>query len=106
MPPLVPFGVADWQLVTVGGAPAVPGSEATMALAAGKVSGTTGCNRYSGSYTLSDPDGIQFGMLAMTQMACAEPLMAQEQAFTKALGATREIRGAAGRADPEGCLGR
>jgi heat shock protein HslJ len=75
----------DWQLVSVGGTPAIAGSEATMLLAIGKASGTTGCNRYNGSYELSGADRIKFGMLAMTQMACAEPVMVQEQAFTKAL---------------------
>ena len=78
----------DWQLVTVGGAPAVAGSEATMALAGGKAAGTTGCNRYSGTYELSGANGIKFGPLATTQMACPEPIMAQEQAFAKALTET------------------
>jgi heat shock protein HslJ len=59
-----------------------------MALAGGKVAGTSGCNRYSGTYELSGANGIKFGPLAMTEMACAEPVMAQEQAFARALVAT------------------
>lgn len=78
----------DWQLVTVGGAPAIAGSEATMLLAGGAVTGTTGCNRYNGSYTLSGTDGIKFGPLASTMMACVGPVMVQEQAFNAALTAT------------------
>jgi heat shock protein HslJ len=78
----------DWQLVSVGGAPAVPGSQATMTLNGGTVSGTAGCNRYSGSYVLGPGDALKFGQIAMTQMACAAPVMAQEQAFATALGAT------------------
>ena len=61
----------SWQLVAVGGAPAVPGTEATMTLNGGRVSGTTGCNRYTGTYELGsgriaevrpardDPDGLR-----------------------------------------------
>ncbi len=78
----------DWQLVTVGGAPAVAGSEATMLLAGGKATGTTGCNRYNGTYTLNGTDGIKFGPIASTMMACAGPVMTQEQAFNAALTAT------------------
>ncbi len=78
----------DWQLVTVGGVPAVPGSEATMLLGGGRVTGSTGCNRYTGSYTLSGTDGIKFGQLASTMIACAGAVMVQEQAFNAALAAT------------------
>lgn len=78
----------DWQLVTVGGTPAVTGSEATLLFAAGRVTGTTGCNRYNGSYELTGANGIKFGPLASTLMACVGPVMEQEQAFTAALTAT------------------
>ena len=87
MPTDVIEGIS-WQLVTVGGAPAIAGSEATMTLNGGKVSGTTGCNRYSGTYELGAGGALKFGQIAMTQMACAGPVMVQEQAFAKALGAT------------------
>lgn len=59
-----------------------------MTLNGGTVSGTTGCNRYSGSYVLGPADALKFGQIAMTQMACEGPVSVQEQAFTKALGAT------------------
>lgn len=39
---------------------------------AGTVSGSTGCNRYTGPYTV-DGDRLELGQLAQTQMACAPP---------------------------------
>jgi heat shock protein HslJ len=50
----------------------------------GTVSGTSGCNTFSGSYTV-DGDSMSFGQLAATQMACAEDVMAQEAGVLGAL---------------------
>lgn len=52
----------------------------------GTLSGSAGCNNYSGGYTL-DGDQIAIGPLAMTMMFCAEPegVMEQEMAFGAAL---------------------
>lgn len=51
----------------------------------GDAFGTAACNSYSGSYAL-DGDGLTFGPLATTQMACEEPLMDLESAYLAALG--------------------
>lgn len=51
----------------------------------GRVAGSGGCNRYVGSYEL-DGDGISFGPMAGTKMACAEALMDQDDRFHQALG--------------------
>jgi heat shock protein HslJ len=80
---------SEWQLLTVGGAPAIAGYEATMMLTQGRVTGTTGCNRYTGSYTLPARDALEFGPIASTMMACSDPQMEQERAFLKALEGTR-----------------
>jgi heat shock protein HslJ len=61
------------------------GAAPTATFADGRVTGTTGCNRYSGTYTL---DG---GRLAIepgptTRKACAPPADAVEQAYLAALG--------------------
>ncbi len=50
----------------------------------GTVSGSSGCNTFSGSYTV-DGDTMSFGPLASTQMACAEEVMTQEAAVLGAL---------------------
>lgn len=38
----------------------------------GRISGSLGCNRFFGSYTLEDPLQISFGPLGVTQMACQD----------------------------------
>jgi heat shock protein HslJ len=58
---------------------------ATLLLDAGVASGSTGCNRYSGPYTL-DGDALTIGALAVTEMACEEPAMQVESAVLVALG--------------------
>ncbi|RYE48378.1 MAG: META domain-containing protein [Hyphomicrobiales bacterium] len=63
----------------------------------GKVKGTTGCNQFTGTADL-DAGVMAFSLLAVTEMACAEPeKMQREAAWLKALG---EVRGFV--AAPEG----
>ncbi|SFL35192.1 YbaY family lipoprotein [Shimia haliotis] len=50
----------------------------------GRVSGSSGCNRFNGSVTV-DGSALSFGPLASTRMACPAPLDAQERAFFGAL---------------------
>ena len=58
---------------------------ATAEFADGRVSGTTGCNRYGGAYTV-DGDALTIKLGPVTMMACPEPQMMQEQGFLAALG--------------------
>ncbi|MFN8520460.1 MAG: META domain-containing protein [Chloroflexota bacterium] len=69
----------------------------------GTVSGTAGCNQFSGGYGVEGSD-ITIGPLMSTMMACADDLMTQEAALMQALegaatwsvsGTTAELRGAA-----------
>ncbi|HYH93511.1 MAG TPA: META domain-containing protein [Candidatus Saccharimonadales bacterium] len=85
-------GLADtsWTVVSIAGAPTIVEARPTIAFAAdGAVSGTTGCNTYTGRF-MTDGDKIEVGPeLATTMMACEPARNAQEQAFTAALtGAT------------------
>jgi putative lipoprotein len=59
------------------------------------VSGTTGCNRFSGR-VLFDGDRVRIGPLATTRRGCAAPLMEQEKAFLGAIEAARSWRRAGG----------
>ncbi len=54
----------------------------------GQVSGSAGCNNFTGGYTV-DGDAITIGPLASTMMMCADPenVMEQEQMFLSALSA-------------------
>jgi heat shock protein HslJ len=57
--------------------------------ASGKVSGFSGCNSYSGSYTTSGNTISVSKKLAVTQKACSALRMAQERAYLAALTAAR-----------------
>jgi heat shock protein HslJ len=65
----------------------ISGSKPTLAFGTdGTVSGDTGCNNFSGSYTASGST-ITFGPMASTLRACTDPnVTAQEQAYLAALG--------------------
>ncbi|MBL9073125.1 META domain-containing protein [Tabrizicola sp.] len=80
-----------WVPLSINGQP-VPG-DAGLSLTVtfdGKVSGTTGCNRFTGS-ALMDAGVLTLDLLAITEMACVEPeRMEREAAYLKALG---EVRG-------------
>lgn len=52
--------------------------------AKGTVSGFSGCNRYSASYTMAD-DKLALGEAVGTKMACEPPVTAVEEAFGAAL---------------------
>ncbi len=90
-----------WQATGVNnGKEAVVSAEGVEALTlsfdtADAVSGSGGCNGFSGSYTTTDPDGLTFGELASTMKMCEEPVMELEQQYFAALGnvATYQLEG-------------
>lgn len=53
-------------------------------LAPDRVAGSSGCNRVIGSFDLTG-EGLQFGSMGSTMMACDTPLMAQERRMLDAL---------------------
>lgn len=77
-----------WKLTEVNGQPASRGAgqeelHVVFTSAGNRVSGFSGCNRFSGTY--EEKNGrLDFGPMAATMMACGEG-MDQEQAFLKAL---------------------
>jgi len=84
-PVALPLVGTTWTLTTIASGDAVSsvlnGTEVTAAFTPdATVSGSAGCNRYSGSYTWTG-DQLSFSPLASTKMACAEDVMAQESAF-------------------------
>ncbi len=58
---------------------------------AGAVAGSTGCNRYTGPYSI-DGDELEIGTLAVTRMACAPPADAVERDYVAALERVRGWR--------------
>lgn len=75
----------SWRVEDIDGRGLIDASNVTIAFApGGRVSGSGGCNRYTGAAKLSG-EGLRFGPLASTMMACPEALMTQERALFAAL---------------------
>lgn len=79
-----------WTLVAYGSPdspqPALGAAPVTMTFSPEGVSGSAGCNSFSGSFQY-DNNALTFGELITTRMACAEDIMAQETAVLNALAA-------------------
>ena len=81
----------DWLLEDLGGRGVMDMVQTTLVFdGEGRVSGSGGCNRYTGSYTFTDGE-LSFGPLAGTKMMCPEAVMDQEDRFHKALGAIDRV---------------
>ena len=76
----------SWVLVDLDGAHPVGETTPTIAFDdQGGVSGSAGCNTFSGGVTIEGSE-LSFGSLATTRMACEDPAVnEQEQAFLLAL---------------------
>lgn len=77
---------ADWLMHSV-----PPAVEATATFAAGKLSGSGGCNRYTATYVLRGQQ-LTIGNAATTMMACPEAQAKVEQGFMAALALTASYR--------------
>ena len=75
-----------WILTSFGGEKPLANTEIRIEFSEDQVKGSSGCNTYFGSYTVKG-DTIEFGPLAMTEMACMEPegAMEQEQVYLQFL---------------------
>jgi heat shock protein HslJ len=93
-PPAPPAPVSlagtKWLLEDLAGAGVIDDAQATLEFAEnGRVSGSTTCNRFTGTATISGAT-ISFGPLATTRRACAEALMNQERNYLAALAQAKE----------------
>jgi len=76
-----------WALTELMGNPPMAGTGISAQFTAdGKVSGSAGCNRYSGTYTVSGSNITFSSPMASTMMMCEQPVMDQESAYLKMLG--------------------
>lgn len=79
-----------WALTKLMGKPPVTGTGISAQFSNdGKVSGSAGCNRYSGTYTVSGSNITFSTPMAATMMMCEQQVMDQESAYFKALGEAR-----------------
>jgi heat shock protein HslJ len=75
-----------WTVTEIAGAGILEGTEVQIGFTdEGRFFGTAGCNRLMGVYMLTG-EGLSFGGVASTMMACPDAIMAQEMAFSEALG--------------------
>jgi heat shock protein HslJ len=84
------LGARRWVLIELGGKPVAAAATVEapyLELEGGRVTGTGGCNRLTGTYETSG-DTLRFGPLATSRMACEEGVMRRETAFLAALAAT------------------
>lgn len=91
----LPLVGTTWTLSSIAAGDAVmsvvSGTEVTAVFAAEEtVSGSAGCNSFSGTYT-SAGDRLSFSPLATTKMACAGYVMAQERVFLDAMSAVSSL---------------
>ena len=75
---------AEWRILTVDGAAAGEGAALSLD-AEGRLSGSTGCNRFSGQAEVADGILTAGPALAATKMACPGPRAAQETAIFEML---------------------
>jgi heat shock protein HslJ len=76
-----------WSLSLLMDKAIIPGSSISSEFTSdGKVSGSSGCNQYSSTYTITGSTIKIATPMASTLMACSQELMDQESAYLKALG--------------------
>jgi heat shock protein HslJ len=75
-----------WALTELNGQPPLAGTAIDMTIVDQTVSGSSGCNQYMGGASVGSGTISFDSSLAGTQMACAQPIMDQEQAYLQALG--------------------
>jgi len=75
---------SEWRIASIGGQPVTLPRPATIAFTEDRVSGSTGCNRFMGDYSIQ-AGRLSTPRLAMTRMACTGDAGAIEAAVTDLL---------------------
>lgn len=73
---------SSWTFVSIGGVPVAGDRPTSLQFDGTRLSGSAGCNRFSGTY-VADGRRLTAGPLMATEMACPGPAMTQEAAFFK-----------------------
>lgn len=97
--PIALLAGGEWVVEDIDDGGIIDSSRVTLDIdRSGQVVGQGGCNRYFGPLTITG-EGIAFGLLGATMMACGEALMTQERRFFDALAAVARFD-----LDPTGAL--
>ncbi len=84
---------SNWQLKSAAASHDWAKFDITLKFGEGQeISGTSGVNRYTGTYVATDAGGLKFGPLASTKMAGPDDAMAAEAAFLKLMGQVTGFR--------------
>ncbi len=75
----------SWTFVSIGGVPVAGDRPTALQFDGARLSGSAGCNRFSGSFK-SDGNTLTAGPLMATEMACPGAGMTQEAAFFALMG--------------------
>lgn len=94
-----------WLLTAVLSKAPVAGTSPTSEFTSASVSGSGGCNRYSGKVSVSGST-IRISSIASTEMACQPKIMAQESVFLNALASARSYSTSGGTLALKGSNGR
>ncbi|TFG67279.1 MAG: META domain-containing protein [Anaerolineales bacterium] len=91
----------EWILTTMDETILIPDTNITLRFDDSHASGYAGCNNYGASYNRSEQHRLSFPEFSITAMACLTPegVMAQEKAYTDALGAVAAYQMADDRLD-------
>ena len=85
----------DWTLVGWGDpnnlTPPVPGTEVTANFTSDRISGSGGCNNYSGTFDVTG-NKMSIGPVASTRIGCPSPIADQELQYFNALENTETYR--------------
>jgi putative lipoprotein len=81
------LGGTSWRLTHLGSTAPLDGTEATLGFPErGRVAGSGSCNRFFGTAEITG-ESLTLRQMGSTQMACPEPVAAQEAEYLKTLGA-------------------
>lgn len=83
--------VGTWRIAAIGALDVPAEAGLTIAFeAGGTFSGSTGCNAFSGSYTMKG-DALELGPIRITQRGCEPAAAARENRLMLALGTARTV---------------
>jgi putative lipoprotein len=87
------LSATPWKLTALGDAPAPHGgANIVFDPEKGRISGSTGCNQFFGTYETGGGSALKLTPVGQTLMACIGEADAQEKAFLDALRATASYR--------------
>jgi heat shock protein HslJ len=82
--PVLQLQGVGWRAIEVDGQPTIPGSQPTITFNDGHISGSGGCNTFSGDVAISDGT-VDVGELRATLLTCDGPAGDAEVVFMRAL---------------------